>query len=133
MLKLETICLQNVMNLEMVTTCEIIPSPLIEKIQEIEAINGHFISVDQNDMIKQISIKYNGESTHFTFKLIESIHTVTICKNECIPNIPELQYFVKLGPHTEMYMNISLNGNVAKVLISAEDFQWKSAANMNSG
>ena len=125
MLKLETICLQTIINLGMVMGGKIIPAPLVEKIKEIETINGNFISEDQQDTIKEITIRYNGESTQFTFKLNESLHEVTICKNGFIPIKPELQYFVIFGPHTPMYIDISLNGNGAEVVLSAEDFQWK--------
>ena len=87
----------------MVMGGKIIPAPLVEKIKEIETINGNFISEDQQDTIKEITIRYNGESTQFTFKLNESMHEVTICKNGFIPIKPELQYFVILSSHTNVH------------------------------
>ena len=60
--KLETICLKIVMDLGIILSNESIPPQLMDKIKEIQTVNGKYHSEDGNDYINYIQVRYDGET-----------------------------------------------------------------------
>ena len=123
--KLETICLKIVMDLGIPLRNEIIPTQLMKKIKEIQAINGKYHSVDGRDYINFIQMSYDGETIELLFRKNESLHTIMFDNHIEIPINKELFYFVQLEEGATMRACIELIEDTTSLKLSAEDSQWK--------
>ena len=125
--KLETICLNIVMDLGIVLSNETTPIMLIKKIKEIETANGKYQTEDANDYITSIQISYDGENIEFIFNR----RTVVSFDNQKeIPVNKELLYFVQLEEGASMRASVKSLENTTLLELRSEDSQWKWALSM---
>ena len=125
--KLETICLNIVMDLGIVLSNETTPIMLIKKIKEIETANGKYQTEDANDYITSIQISYDGERIEFIFNR----KTVVSFDNQKeIPVNKELLYFVQLEEGASMRASVKSLENTTLLELRSEDSQWKWALSM---
>ena len=125
--KLETICLNIVMDLGIVLSNETTPIMLIKKIKEIESANGKYQTEDANDYITSIQISYDGENIEFIFNR----RTVVSFDNQKeIPVNKELLYFVQLEEGASMRASVKSLENTTLLELRSEDSQWKWALSM---
>ena len=125
--KLETICLNIVMDLGIVLSNETTPIMLIKKIKEIESANGKYQTEDANDYITSIQISYDGERIEFIFNR----KTVVSFDNQKeIPVNKELLYFVQLEEGASMRASVKSLENTTLLELRSEDSQWKWALSM---
>ena len=125
--KLETICLNIVMDLGIVLSNETTPIMLIKKIKEIETANGKYQTEDANDYITSIQISYDVERIEFIFNR----KTVVSFDNQKeIPVNKELLYFVQLEEGASMRASVKSLENTTLLELRSEDSQWKWALSM---
>ena len=125
--KLETICLNIVMDLGIVLSNETTPIMLIKKIKEIETANGKYQTEDANDYITSIQISYDGERIEFIFNR----KTVVSFDNQKeIPVNKELLYFVQLEEGASMRASVKSLENTTLLELRSEDSQWRWALSM---
>ena len=130
--KLETICLKIVMDLGIILSNESIPPQLMDKIKEIQTVNGKYHSEDYNDYINYIQIRYDGETVEIIFRKNEAFHTVTFDNQKEIPVHKELFYFVHLEAGAKMRAKIESieDTHTTSLKLIAEDSQWKWCLNL---
>ena len=123
-LKLETLCMEVVRKLSLVTTREEIPATVSERIMALDMIEGKYLSQDCPD-IEQIILSFNGEVINFTFAIYSLQFNVTMTEGEQVPMLHNLLYSIFLEDNSLMCVNISYSSSSATIKISSGDSQWK--------
>ena len=122
---LEIICLKTVVESGLVIDSENIPAPLVEKIMEMRAINGRYITQDNLDSISRIEIHYDGETILLSFIIFGKVHKV-VCKKQMSTSINKaIISFVELNKYARMEVDIVSKEDVTIVELSCKDSGWK--------
>ena len=122
---LEIICLKTVVESGLVIDSENIPAPLVEKIMEMRAINGRYITQDNLDSISRIEIHYDGETILLSFIIFGKVHKV-VCKKQMSTSINKaIISFVELNKSARMEVDIVSKEDVTIVEMSCKDSGWK--------
>ena len=122
---LEIICLKTVVESGLVIDSENIPAPLVEKIMEMRAINGRYITQDNLDSISRIEIHYDGETILLSFIIFGKVHKV-VCKKQKSTSINKaIISFVELNKSARMEVDIVSKEDVTIVEMSCKDSGWK--------
>ena len=122
---LEIICLKTVVESGLVIDSENIPAPLVEKIMEMRAINGRYITQDNLDSISRIEIHYDGETILLSFIIFGKVHKV-VCKKQMSTSINKaIISFVELNKYARMEVDIVSKEDVTIVEMSCKDSGWK--------
>ena len=123
--KLETICLKSVVESGVVIQSESIPAPLAETIKEMRAINGRYITQDNQDSISSIEVHYDGETIALKFIIHGKLHKVFCKKQMSTPIYKALLLLVKLKEDALMDVDILSKEDVTIVELSCNDSGWK--------
>ena len=123
-LRLEQICLNIVMKLNMEISIENIPIQLVKTIEKMKTINGNFITQDKMDRISSIGINYDGETVDLSFNIHNNIHKVSCKEDKTIPVNPALLFLTTLHQEAVMKVEIDMNVNATTVKLSSKDSLW---------